>query len=271
MVSGVIAAGTVAVGVGCRLPDEVIARADPQLVVHAVLDPASADQLVLLEWARTGNDGTRPAFCDQSLPTAPVADVSIGTPEGVRMTAAEDTASRPLNCTSRLYRVTPGRFGVALRPGATYDLRVRTTAGGVVTGRTIIPRVVTPADSSPPEPFDRGRDTLRLAWTLTQDAASYEVRVDRFYSSSTLFTPGPSAALSGIMRDLDNEPLFVSGTRAIVSISAVDRNYYDYYRTSSDPFTSGSQANHLTGGVGVFGALVVIARRTLDVRGSPQP
>ncbi len=72
-------------------------------------------------------------------------------------------------------------------------------------------------------------------------------------------------SLPGSLRNIDNQPVFAP-TRVSVVVSAVDRNYYDYHRTRSDPFTPGSVAAGLTGGQGVFGSLVVLTRRTLDVR-----
>jgi hypothetical protein len=50
-----------------------------------------------------------------------------------------------------------------------------------------------------------------------------------------------------------------------VTVSAVDVNYYDYYRAQSDPF-AGAPPSHLTGAVGVFGAYVPMLGGQLQVR-----
>jgi hypothetical protein len=54
-------------------------------------------------------------------------------------------------------------------------------------------------------------------------------------------------------------------TELDVLVTAVDVNYYDYYRAQSDPF-AGAAPSHLTGAVGVFGSVVPILATQLQVR-----
>jgi hypothetical protein len=50
-----------------------------------------------------------------------------------------------------------------------------------------------------------------------------------------------------------------------VTVAAVDSNFFDYYRSRNDPFTGSGIINNLDGGIGLFGAAVNVATRTLDV------
>ena len=59
--------------------------------------------------------------------------------------------------------------------------------------------------------------------------------------------------------------MFEPGSQTTVLVSAVDINYYQYYRVLSDPL-SAAAPSHLTGALGVFGSVVPIVARRLDVK-----
>jgi hypothetical protein len=61
--------------------------------------------------------------------------------------------------------------------------------------------------------------------------------------------------------------VFLPGFRQTVSVAAVDTNYFDYYRSGSNPFTGTGIINRLAGGIGVFGAYVPLQTRSLQVTG----
>jgi hypothetical protein len=44
-------------------------------------------------------------------------------------------------------------------------------------------------------------------------------------------------------------------------VSAVDANYFDYYRSENDAVTGRGLLNHVVGGLGLFGSAVVIRNR----------
>jgi hypothetical protein len=167
---------TTLLALGCTIPDQPIAPSGEQVVVHAILDPGSRVQLVLVERARTGDRNA--VACGQSGSGIGGADVSITTPSGVVMRGVEDTTHLLFGCLERLYRVPLDAYGMSLTPGGTYGLRVRTPSGQEVTGSTTIPDASLTVPEPPAEPFSFLRDTLRLQWIGARGAAGYEVRVD---------------------------------------------------------------------------------------------
>ena len=70
--------------------------------------------------------------------------------------------------------------------------------------------------------------------------------------------PGTALTLTG-------DEILPAGASVDVMVSAVDANYYDYYRSQSDPF-AGAAPSHLTGATGVFGSLAPILVTELHVR-----
>ena len=134
-----------------------------------------------------------------------------------------------------------------------------------MTGTTTIPG---PAHhiQDPSRIFFRLRDTLRLSWPRVSGAASYEVliRILQLQQEYRVFTD-TSFTLAGTALTIDGDEIFRRGLDAAVVVSAVDVNYYDYYRSQSDPF-AGSAPSHLTGAVGVFGSIVPIYASVLLVR-----
>jgi hypothetical protein len=69
--------------------------------------------------------------------------------------------------------------------------------------------------------------------------------------------------------------VFVPGFPQTVSVSAVDSNYYDWYRTRNDAISGEGLVNRVQGGIGVFGSLVrirldqvhVVAPQTQSIAG----
>jgi hypothetical protein len=220
-----------------------------QIVVQAVLDPSSQVQEVLVQEANTGQPFAARCVVD--------AQVEVITSDGVSMHGVQ----QPAPCGP--YRVALDDYGVRLRPGATYTLRVATRDGHEISGTTTIPdgRPVDP--SSVVEPFSARRDTLRLEFAPVAGAAAHELRISSNFSGYRRFVDSP-IVVPGPMRDGGGAFVFPGGA-ARVTVAAVDANYYDYYRTTSDPIGGGVLVSRLHGGVGVFGSIVVIARRTLDV------
>jgi hypothetical protein len=191
------------------------------------------------------------------------ASVSIVTPSGRELAATEDRFDDTSGGIYGQYRVSLDRYGESLVPGSIYTLHITTSIGEVVTGTTTVPRAAA-ATPSATETFDDNRDTLRLHWPIVDGARSYEVRIQSRYKPYVLFADS-AATIAGEARSVDNDPIFAPGSLATVTVSAVDANYYDYYRATTDPFT-GAPASRLTGGIGVFGSLVPLTVRRLNVR-----
>jgi hypothetical protein len=202
-------------------------------------------------------------------------------PGGSTLTARQDTARDSLGFVFEImsaYRFDLQSAGVSLVPGGSYQLRVATRGGEVITGTTTIPSAI-PAPVPALALFHRLRDTVRLSWAAVGGADGYEAQVwnegtvtvfGENYASYDLRTLryaaflDTSLTLAGTARHFDDDIFFVDNT-AMVVVYAVDANYYAYYRGVGDLF-AGAVPSRLTGGLGVFGAVVPVAQRRLAVR-----
>jgi hypothetical protein len=253
---------------GCTFPEKQIAPGERHLVVHAVLDLGTRDQKILLGYTDGAVIGAQTG----------VPQVSITTPDGVQMFAVPDSQRGFIDTTLRpngVYHTPLDAYGVTLVPGATYTLHVHMPAGDDATGTTTIPLASAVAVPIAAEPFDRLRDSLRLIWPTVSGAESYQVLVSR--DSTGVPYPQPpivkydaftkrALTFSGTAHpQFDDGAMFEPQYRTTVLVSAVDINYYQYYRVLSDPL-SAAAPSHLTGAVGVFGSVVPIVARRLDVK-----
>ena len=257
----------------CTFPEQSLPPGERAIVVHAVLDPTHSLQTINLSMT-DGSEVTPGAF-DQ-------ADVSITTPDGTRYTARQDSlrdSTGKLIVTRPLYRAALP----ALVPGGTYQLRFQDRFGAVITGQTTVPSA-TPTSSVESRDFARLSDTLKLSWNRVPGARTYEVQVwvtEMFDGGSqgkfgfirlqyTAFRDS-SLTLAGTARTADDDDIFPRvlaknhTVTASVFVYAVDDNYYQYYRLLGDPFI-GAAPSRLTGGLGVFGAIVPIEKLVLTVK-----
>ena len=252
----------------CTFPEQPLPEGERQVVVHAVLDPSQRYQLINLSMSDGRDDDSGDLYN---------ATVTLTTPEGVELIARQDTM-RDVNgqflYTRPLYRIDLQTAGVTLAPGGTYSLHVQTTVGDDITGSTTIPSA-SPASLPPATEFVRKRDTVRLSWSSVPGARTYEVQVwsTQTYQQYTFTRLQYTAfrdttlSLAGTAKDWEDGDVFPSDpfTTARVIIYAVDDNYYHYYRRLGDPFI-GAAPSRLTGGVGVFGAIVPILQRQLTLK-----
>ena len=270
------------IGAGaCTFDQQSIAVAPTQVVVHAVLDPGASQQEVLVE--RTLSGTVRTADSVRFDPLDPIntgggvpvvkAQVSITGPDGV-LNGAEITytdhavtygAGRYILKTSALFRI---------RPGARYTLAVRTPEGTLVTGSTVVPNAqpFAQAIGATLLAFNRDRDTLAISWNPVPLARSYGVRTESPFGPNFIYTNETHVRFAGDIRNVfasDLQRLFIPGFQQTYTVFAIDTNYFDYYRSRNDPFTGSGIINRLQGGIGLFGASVVIGARTLDVTQKP--
>jgi len=233
------------------------------IVIHAVLNGAVRNQYVVVQRTVNGN----PVAAAVSGAT-----VTITAPGGIVMTATEDHDSSAVQVAagdpaiSLVYLISLDQYGVNLVPGGTYQLHVHLPTGEDVTGSTTIPNASPLSTPAANATFWSTVDTLRLTWVPVPGASSYEVRISSTASTYALFADS-AVALPGTLRGLNGTDVFTAGLTNQVVVSAVDGNYYAYYRTNSDPFTGATVVGNLSGAVGVFGSLVELVVQNLNVIG----
>lgn len=255
----------------CTFDEITVPQTKPTIVVHAVLNPLALSQVVLLERTLTGAitvSDTTPFDPANPIATAggiPVngATVEIVDSTGRATRGVEDKTAGGGG--TGVYRVT---FTTTLRLGARYQLRIRTAEGEEITASTRIPRPDASSTGALTRTFNRDRDTLLIGWNRASLARTYVVRVESPFGPFFLFTDSTRLRLPGDARNLFStnlNRLFVPGFRQDVIVAAVDSNFYDYYRTNNDPFTGAGIINRVSGGIGLFGAMISMTTGTLSV------
>jgi hypothetical protein len=238
---------------------QIIAPKVDAIFVQAVLDVSTNDQYVTVETV----DGTI-----KHQKAIPGAQVAVITPDGHTLAAEEIVDSEtvvisPAPRVTTVYRLSLAKYGVGLIAGGAYQLRILLPDGRQVRGSTIIPRFDSALAPPTPEPFDVSRDTLALVWPRVTGASGYEVTISSQRGLFSLFAD-TAVSLAGDVRNVDRRAFYAGLTHQVV-VSAVDENYYDYFRRSTDFFTGEGPIGHLDGALGVFGSIVPIASRTLIV------
>ena len=268
----------------CQFDEHAVGVQPSQVVVHAVLDPGASFQEVLLERTLTGTvtisqnikfDPLDPINTGDGVPVTGASVVITG-PDGALVGLEKKYTGKPASYGAGRYEVAAGFAATKpIRPGATYTLRVQTTDGAVVTGTTTVPQITPVIPDGKLTAFNRDRDTLKVNWNLIPFARLYGIRVESPFGAFTIFSDSTHLSLPGNFRNLfaDNlEKLFIPGFQQATTVFAVDTSYFDYYRSRNDPFTGSGIINRLTGGIGLFGALVTIDSRVLDVtQGAKDP
>jgi hypothetical protein len=262
---------------GCELDEVVIPRTEARVAVHGVLSASAPTQVVLLERTRNGSvfllgppfDLVDPVVSDEGIAESG-ATVRLTTPSGQTLLAREDKTVRDDGKGAGIYRF--ALPGAALERGGAYRLSVRTAKGEELAAETSVPSGVAAA-AAEQRVFDRTRDTVVLEWPAVPGARSYFVRIETPFGPRSFFTEGTRVRLTGELRNLDAGPLprvFIPGFPQAVTVSAVDSNYYDWYRTHNDRISGTGLVNRVRGGIGVFGSLVRLRFEEFRVV-APQP
>jgi hypothetical protein len=142
-----------------------------------------------------------------------------------------------------------------------------TTRNEVVAAETTIP-IATPVSTGSTVTFNRSVDTLSMSWAAASKTRGYQVRIETPYGPWIAYTDSTRISVTGTLRNLLVERLpnlFQPGFQQIVTVSAVDSNTYEYYRSANNDFIGAGIVSHVSGAIGVFGSVVTIARRTLNV------
>ena len=262
---------------GCEIEKVAIPRTEARVAMHGVLSASAPSQVVLLERTRNGSvfvvgppfDLADPVVSDEGIAESGAA-VSLTTPSGVTLLAPEDVTVRFDGKGAGIYRF--ALPGDALERSGTYRLTVRTIKGEVLTAETSVPAGV--AAAAPDERvFDRARDTALIEWPAAPGARSYFVRIDTPFGPRSFFTDSTRVRLTGELRNVDVTTLprvFIPGFPQAVTVSAVDSNYYDWYRSHNDRISGAGLISRVSGGIGVFGSLVRLRFEEFRVV-APQP
>lgn len=262
---------------GCELATETVASPRAAVVVHAVLNPDVEEQVILVESSLTGR-----VTIDSTLRFNPLDPIRTAGGEPlhraeVRLFGEGDSSGVVATETELDGRLT-GRYVVprarlAIEPGRTYRLRVRTADDREVTGETRVPSAG--PDWSPGlgtiaqrVTLNRSLDTLRLQWAAVPDARTYAIRVETPNGPWFLFSDSTRFALSGQLRNFfvgGLPSVWYPGFDQIASVAAVDRNFYDYNRSGNDPFGGTGLISSVRGGLGLFGSALALLRREVTV------
>jgi len=157
--------------------------------------------------------------------------------------------------------------GDSLQRGGTYRLTVTTRNGQQLVAETSVPAGVVAANPVAIT-YNRVSDTMFVQWPASAGARSYMVRVETPYGPNIFFTDSTHVRLSGDLRNVDVTSLphvFIPGFPQAVTVSAVDSNFYDWFRTHNNRISAEGLVNRVQGGLGVFGSLVRVHFDSLNV------
>jgi hypothetical protein len=256
----------------CEIEKVGIPTTEARLSTHGVLSASAPTQVVLLERTRNGTvlplappfDLADPIVSDQGVAETD-AIVTLQTPDGQTLVAREDKVVSGDVSGRGIYRF--ALPGASLARMGSYRLSVLTTKGERLSGETTVPGgAVAPA--AQPRRFDRVRDTAFISWAAAPGARSYYVRIETPFGPRAFFTDSTRVRLTGDLRNADILSLphiFIPGFPQAVTVSAVDSNFYDWYRTRSDPLSGRGLLNRVSGGFGFFGSLVRLRFEELSV------
>jgi hypothetical protein len=256
----------------CDLGTTNVPPTTSSVVVHAVLNPSASTQLMLLERTLTGTltipdttfDPNNPIATAGGIPV-PGALAELIDSAGQIVTAAEGSGDST-GAGNGVYRfLLPGS---QLHLGERYRLHVHTRDGDDLTAFTRVPRPEIASSGGLSRTFNRDHDTLVVAWKAVPFARAYALRIESPHGPFFLFTDSTTLRLVGGLRNLfsaELSRLFVPGFRQEIRVTAVDSNFYDYYRTNNDPFTGAGIISRVNGGLGLFGSVVTLNSGTLTV------
>ena len=268
-IASVVAAATLLTA--CEIEKVDIPRTEQQIALHGVLSASAFSQVVLLERTRNGSvsvfappfDLEDPLGSDSGIAEID-AIVTLTTPSGATLVAKEDRTEL-FNTGDGVYRF--DLRGSALERNGSYRLSVLTRDGQQLGAETVVPAGAA-AVVAESRAFDRASDVLVVEWPESPGARSYFVRIETPYGPRAFFTDGTRVRLSGDLRNAEADGIprvFIPGFPQAVTVSAVDSNYYDWFRSHNDVLTGTGLLNRVRGGLGVFGSLVRLRLIDLDV------
>ena len=280
--------------VSCKGDPTTVPKGTQAAVVYAVLNPVANEQYILLENTLSGrvniprveNPDPREPIKDRGGDPIIDAYVVIYNEHGDSAVALERRTDP-----GSLYHQGGGGKGAGVyaffavlprwRPpepppppyfmqvvrGTRYRLYVRAADGRQLTAATTVPDV--PATTLVTRrTFNRDHDTVSLELPPARFAKRYGIHVQTPRGPLELFTEELQYRLVGSLRNVDAERrprAFMPGFEQVVSLSAVDTNYFDFFRSSNDTISGLGLIEHIDGGIGVFGSYAPLNRVVLVV------
>lgn len=274
----------------CDAGKSVVPTGSGRVVVHAVLSTAVSEEVILVERSLTGRvsfdtslsfDPDDPIVSSGGVPVSG-ADVTIAADHCPPARAVEDLTIRSDGKGAGVYRYRNTPLNTPPPPpfncvraqivrGLRYYLRVIDPTGIVVTGATTVPDALTSGTLIPTDTLDPERETLTFDLDTARLHSRYFIQIETPYGPFFLFTDRPHVRIPGSLRNhlvRGHPPVFVPGFRQSVQASAVDTNFFDYYRSRYDPLSTTGAISHLTGGTGLFGAVLRLNALHVEVVGA---
>ena len=272
---------------GCETSMPTLPAPPTRLVVHAVLDPRAPTQALLLQESRAFRAGPPPPNFDPDDPIVSWGEIPVSNARvvlyaenGDSAVAAEDRTLSPNGKGAGVYRIwsssivaPPASAAAAFLPihqGERYRLRI-TSRFGTAEGTTLVPRSTTSFESGS-RFIDPTRDSLRMrprqapaAGYLYRDEVGEDILVfnDRYRRDLEQRLILPSANDDWAFAFVRDQ--LVVGQPHVLSVTAVDANYFDYYSTVFDPFASNSDQTSLKGAVGLFGSVLPLYAMRIQI------
>lgn len=268
-----LALGATAAAAACDLGTVTVPKTTPSIVVHAVLNASAPTQVVFVERTLTGTitvpdttfNPNDPIVSAGGIPVTG-ATVEIIDSAGAVLRAVEDKVVLANGQGAGVYRVSLS--GSDLRLGQRYRLHVQTAEGDDLTAVTRVPRPEVTSSGGLTRTFNRDHDTVLVKWNAAAATRAYALRVESPFGPFFLFTDSLQFRLTGDTRNLfagNLQRVFIPGFRQELLVAAVDSNFFDYYRTTNDPFTGTGIISRINGGLGLFGSIVLLSSGTLNV------
>jgi hypothetical protein len=158
--------------------------------------------------------------------------------------------------------------GIQLRRGGAYVLEIQTPQGELLSATTTIPTAFARSDTLLRRTFDATRDTYVFSWPAAVSLDRYAVQIQTPFGPFQTFSNVESLAVNGSLRNFQRDRfprVFVPGFRQALHAFAVERHYFEYFRSANDEFTGQGLVSNIEGGTGVFGAIHPIRVQDLDV------
>ena len=281
-------------GAACESDPTRISEGVQTPIVHAVLNPVSTAQFILLENTLGGrvdlprvddpdpDEPIRDAGGDPILDAYVVVYNSLGDsaialerrtdPGGIYHQGgggkgAGVYAFHNYRPTYAPHEPAPPPYFLRVVRGERYRLVVQAADGRRVTAATTVPNAIS-STAIRYVTFNRDRDTLSLTLPPAQFAKRYGIHIQTPRGPFELFTEHLQYQLRGALRNTDHEDrprAFMPGFEQVVSLSAVDTNYFDFFRSANDSVTGRGLLEHVDGGSGVFGSYAPLDRVVLRV------